>query len=61
MDAEQKAEWGRKEFEQRLADIAAVKAGTMTLADAQKAARSRSRQSGMNGNDAYHAMRDSHR
>lgn len=61
MDADQKAEWGRKEFEQRLADIAAVKAGTMTLEAAQKSARKRSRQSGMNGTDAFHAMRGSHR
>lgn len=61
MTEEEKAVWGRKEFEQRLADIAAVKAGTMTLEAAQKAARKRSRQSGMNGSDAYHAMRDSHR
>lgn len=61
MTDDERAAWGRKEFEQRLADVAAVKAGTMTLEAAQKAARKRSRQSGMSGSDAYRAMRDSHR
>lgn len=52
-------DWGRREFEQRLADIAAVRAGAMTLEAAQRAARRRSRKSGMSGSDAYRAMRDS--
>lgn len=60
MTDEEKMAWGRKEFEQRLADIEAVKAGAMSMAAAQKAARSRSRKSGMPEGEAFRSMRESH-
>lgn len=43
------AAWGKQEHEARLADIAAAKAGTMTLEQAQKNARSRARKAGLRG------------
>lgn len=50
--------WGAGEDAARKADIVAVKAGTMTLEAAQKAARKRVRQSGMTRTAAYRAMVD---
>lgn len=49
-------EWGRSELERRMADIAAVKAGALTLEAAQKAARSRARASGLTRHQAGRAV-----
>lgn len=53
--------WGQKEDAARKADIEAVKAGTMELHEAQKRARSRSRQSGMTPSEAHRALCDGQR
>jgi hypothetical protein len=47
---------GEAEFAARLADIAEVKAGTMTLEMAQKRARKRQRQSGLAPSKFYDEM-----
>jgi hypothetical protein len=61
MTEQERLAWGAAEDIARKADIAAVKAGTMTLAAAQKRARSRSRQSGMTPSRAYAALVDAQR
>ena len=48
--------WGAKEHQTRIADIAAVKRGEITLEEAQKRARKRSRESGMTPSRSYSAM-----
>lgn len=56
MTEEEKRAWGKAEADARLADIAAVKAGTISLEDAQRRARSRSRKSGMTPTESYSWM-----
>lgn len=58
MTEAERLEWGAREDAARKADIAAVKAGSMMLAEAQKNVRRRSRHSGMTPSDAYGALCD---
>lgn len=53
--------WGTQEHHLRLTDIAAVKAGTLSLEAAQANARRRSRQSGMTPSRAHAALCDAQR
>lgn len=53
--------WGAQEHRQRLADIVAVKSGEITLEEAQKRARKRSRESGMTKSGAFLAMMEGSR
>lgn len=59
--ADQRIEWGKAEHFARLSDIAAVKAGSMSLAHAQANARRRSRLSGMTPTEAHRALADGQR
>lgn len=61
MTEDERIQWGKTEDGLRKTDIAAVKAGAMTLEEAQKRARSRSRQSGMTPHQAYMALCDGQR
>lgn len=56
MTETERIEWGKAEHHARLADIAAVKAGEISLEEAQSRARKRSRQSGMTPHQAYTAL-----
>ena len=56
MTEQEQLAWGAKEDAMRKADIAAVKAGSMTLEAAQKQARIRVRHSGMTPSSAYRAL-----
>lgn len=59
-DAE-RLDWGKREDIARKDDLAAVKIGTMTLAEAQKNARRRVRQSGMTRRESYGSLCDAQR
>lgn len=61
MTEDERIQWGKTEDVARKADIAAVKASTMTLEEAQKRARSRSRRSGMTPSEAHRALCDGQR
>lgn len=61
MTESERVEWGKAEDAMRKADIAAVKSGTMTLEAAQKAARVRSRKSGMTPAAVHRALCDGQR
>lgn len=61
MSKEEMLAWGAIEDSMRKADIAAVKAETMTLEEAQRRARSRSRKSGMTPSVAHKALADAQR
>ena len=60
-DQAARLEWGKSEHYARLADIAKVKTGEISLADAQKRARSRARKSGMTPTAAHRALCDGQR
>ena len=61
MNEAQRVEWGKQEHHARLADIAAVKDGWMSLEEAQRRARVRSRHSGMTPYQAHAALVDGQR
>lgn len=61
MTEDERIQWGKGEDAARKADIAAVKAGITTLEEAQRRARSRSRQSGMTPHQAHTALCDGQR
>lgn len=61
MTKEEKLAWGRAEWAEREKAIAAIKAGTMTLEDAMKAANRRSRASGMHPGEAFSYMAQAER
>lgn len=56
MTEEEKLAWGRAEWAEREKAIAAIDAGTLTLEDAMRAARRRSRASGMRPGEAFGYM-----
>lgn len=56
MNEQEKQAWGKTEADARLSDIAAVKAGMMSLEEAQRRARARSRKSGMTPSESYRYM-----
>jgi hypothetical protein len=58
MNDTDRLQWGAQEDAQRKNDIVAVKAGSMTLEQAQQAARRRIRVSGMTRAEAYAALID---
>lgn len=61
MSEDEKLDWGRRELAERQADVAAVKSGDITLAEAQKRARSRSRKSGMTPHESFSWMNEAAR
>lgn len=61
MTEHERIAWGATEDAFRKADIAAVKAGTLTLRAAQSRAASRSRHSGMTRREAHRALADAQR
>jgi len=61
MTEEERLAWGAQEHRTRIDDIAAVKRGEITLKEAQKRARKRSRESGMTPHQSYSAMIDGNR
>lgn len=61
MTEAERIEWGMAESSARKSDIEAVKAGMITLEEAQKRARHRTRQSGMAPSEAHAALCDGQR
>ncbi len=61
MTESERIEWGKAEHTARLADLAAVKDGLMSLEFAQKVARLRARKSGMTPRQAHKALVDGQR
>lgn len=61
MTEAERIEWGKQEHHARMADVAAVKAGRLSLEEAQARTRSRSASSGMTPHQSYSALLDGQR